>query len=89
MIGRKKILEARLHSFVTAVREYPALIKTLFTHPLTRAAFLLLLLNNVQIVFRNTFLGIVLNKGMGISQGTLGIFPAVGSAIAMVIYIFV
>jgi MFS family permease len=89
MIGRKKMLEARLHTFVTAVREYPALIKTLFTHPLTRAAFLLLLLNNVQIVFRNTFLGIVLNKGMGIPQGTLGIFPAVGSAIAMIIYIFV
>ena len=88
-IGRKKIQEARLHTPLTAFREYPLLMKDLFKNPFTRAAFLLVMLNNVQIVLRNTFLGIVLNKGIGIPQETLGVFPAIGSAVVMFIYIFI
>lgn len=89
IIGRKKIQEARLHSPLTAFREYPVLMKDLFINPLTRAAFLLVMLNNVQIVLRNTFLGIVLNKGIDLPQETLGVFPAIGSVVVMFIYIFI
>lgn len=88
-IGRKKMQEARLHTPLSAFREYPILMKDLFTNPMIRAAFLLVMLNNVQIVLRNTFLGIVLNKGIGISQESLGLFPAIGSAVVMFIYIFI
>ncbi len=89
IIGRKKMQEARLHTLSTAFREYPVLVKDLVRNPVTRAAFLLVMLNNVQIVLRNTFLGIVLNKGIGLSQESLGLFPAIGSAVVMFIYIFI
>ncbi|GAB4221881.1 MAG: hypothetical protein Kow009_13350 [Spirochaetales bacterium] len=88
-MGRKKIQEAKLHTPLSAFREYPALVKDLVTSPVTRAAFLLVMLNNVQIVLRNTFLGIVLNRGIDLPQETLGLFPAVASTVMLFIYLFV
>ncbi len=88
-IGLVKMAETRGQGFVGALKEYPGIFREIYRNRFIQIAFLMALLNNIHITLKNTFLGIVLNKGIGITQESLAVFPAVSSAAAMFVYIFV
>jgi MFS family permease len=88
-IGRIKMADTRHHTIFDSLKEYPEVLRLLFKNPLTLAAFAMALLNNIHIVLKNTFFGIILNKGIELPQASLAIFPALNSAVVMFIYIFI
>ena len=88
-VGLVKMAETKHHTLLDGLREYPAILVHVFREPQTLAAFMMAVLNNVHIVLKNTFLGIILYRGLGLSQESLAIFPAVGAGAAMLIHIFV
>ena len=69
--------------------EYKRICVQLIKNTRTLIAFALMVLNNIQLTLRNSFLAILLTKGLGISEGTIGIFPAITSAVMLFIFLFV
>lgn len=88
-IGLVKMVENRHHSLWDSFRELPEALRSLAGDPLMLTAFALAVLNNVHLVLRDTFLGIILNRGLGLPQETLAIFPALGAAVSLGVYLFV
>lgn len=88
-VGLMKIEESRRHTFAQSFREYPAALAHLVSNPLTFTAFLLVLLNTIHVQLKNIYLGIILNRGIGIPQASIALFPAVTSVIVMFIYLFI
>jgi Na+/melibiose symporter-like transporter len=76
-------------NFIEIFDEYRRICVQLLKNPYTLLAFALMLFNNVQITLRNTFSAILLTKGLGLSEATIGLFPAIASAIMLFIYLFV
>ncbi len=88
-IGLVRMEETRHHSPLDGFREYPEVLRGLAADPLVLTAFALAVLNNVHVVLRNTFLGIILNRGLELPQEMLAVFPAAGSAAALLVHVFV
>lgn len=87
--GLIKIEESKRYTVSRTFRQYPVAIRLLVTNPAALVAFILVLLNNIHIQLKNIFLGIILNRGIGLPQADLAVFPAVTSAIVLFIYIFI
>jgi Na+/melibiose symporter-like transporter len=88
-IGLVRMEETRHHSPLDGFREYPEVLWGLAADPLVLTAFALAVLNNVHVVLRNTFLGIILNRGLELPQEMLAVFPAAGSAAALLVHVFI
>lgn len=87
--GLIKIEESKRYTVFQTFRQYPVALRLLVTNPAALTAFFLVLLNNIHIQLKNIFLGIILNRGLGLPQADLAVFPAVTSAIVLFIYIFI
>jgi len=88
-IGLVRMEETRHHSPLDGFRECPEVLRGLAADPLVLTAFALAVLNNVHVVLRNTFLGIILNRGLELPQEMLAVFPAAGSAAALLVHVFI
>ena len=88
-MGKKKIKETKNFRFQENVTRYKEVTLHLIKSPYTIIAFFLAVLNNIQLILRKTFLSILLNKGLGISQGLIAVFPAITSIIMLIFFILV
>jgi MFS transporter, DHA1 family, tetracycline resistance protein len=88
-IGLSKMEETKHHGFGEVLADYWLVTRKLVMNPLTVLAFVLAVLANFNIQYRNIFLSIVLNKGIQIPQAAIALFPALASAVVLIIYIFI
>lgn len=88
-IGLVKLREARHASLRDTLADYALVAGRLMRSPLTLAAFLLSTLISIQDVLKNTFLAILLTKGLSFSNASIAIFPAVGAAATLLVYLLV
>lgn len=88
-IGLQKMEETKGHGVGEAMTEYLRVIVKLFKSPYTIAAFVLLVLNSIQVALKTTFFSIMLTEGIKIPVETIGIFPAINSVVVLLIFLFV
>lgn len=88
-IGRVKMEEAKTHGLRELFSEYRTVLRELVSNPLTMTAFAIMVLNQIQITIRQTFQSIVFTRGIGLSQESVALFPALSSAVSLLIYVFV
>jgi len=88
-IGILKMQSAGKFSFVAIFGEYKEICIQLIKNSQALIAFALMVLNNIQITLRSSFQAILLTKGLELPESTIGIFPAVTSAVMLFIYLFV
>jgi DHA1 family tetracycline resistance protein-like MFS transporter len=88
-MGFLKMQSAKENNFMDTLKEYKRISMQLIKNPDTMLAFTLMVLNNIQITLRSTFQAILLTKGLGLPQQSIGIFPAIISAVMLFIYLFI
>jgi MFS transporter, DHA1 family, tetracycline resistance protein len=88
-IGLVKMKETRHTSAKAVLADYGRVAARLSRSPLTLVAFLISTLVNIQAVLKNTFLAILLTRGLSFSDASIAIFPAVGAAVTLVMYLLV
>ncbi len=88
-IGLEKMREARAFRLGETLRDYRRIGGELLKNPRLLLAFMLLILNNIHLTIRRTFLSIVLTKGLGFPKETIAIFPAVYSVAMLLVFVFI
>jgi len=85
-IGAMKMRETRHGDAGTTASEYARITGQLLRNPLTLTALVLNLLLTIQMTLKGTFLSIQLNRRLGFSAGSNSIFPAINSAVVLLVY---
>lgn len=86
-VGLAKMKE-RLHLSHT-LADYGRVGAKLIKSPLTLVAFLVSTLVAIHGVVRNTFFAILLTRGLGFSVASIAVFPAIGAAVTLAVYLVV
>ena len=84
-MGVVKSREARGLRLSDTLKEYRRIILRLVKTPFILAAFFLAALNNICITIKRTFLSILLVEGLHFPKGTIALFPAIHSAVMLVV----
>jgi DHA1 family tetracycline resistance protein-like MFS transporter len=87
--GVAKMRENRRVGLHLAFQGYGRVIILLARSPLTLAAFSISTLLTIQMVLKTTFLAILLTRGLAFPEWTIAIFPAVGAAATLLVYLLV
>ncbi len=85
-IGIVKMQETHHGDARAAASEYARIIRQLLRNPLTLVALLLSLLLTIQVTLKSTFLSILLIRGLGFPEGSISVFPAINSAVVLLVY---
>jgi MFS transporter, DHA1 family, tetracycline resistance protein len=87
--GKRKMRENRGVGLHLAFQGYGRVIARLSRSPLTLLAFSISTLLSIHTVLKTTFLAILLTRGLAFPEGTIAIFPAVGAAATLLVYLLV
>jgi len=85
-VGIVKMRETRHGDARSTASEYARIVGQLLRNPLTLTALVLNLLLTIQMTLKNTFLSILLIRRLGFSAGSISIFPAINSAVVLLVY---
>jgi MFS family permease len=88
-VGREKMAASRGANHHDALKEYRAAAASLFGNRETTIAFLLAVLSNIHLQTRNSFLSVVMTRGIGLSEGFIAVFPPLASAVTLAVYLLV
>jgi DHA1 family tetracycline resistance protein-like MFS transporter len=88
-IGLKKMRESRRADALVTFREYVRIARNLARSPIVLAAFAISILANVVFFLKATFLPILLTRGLAFPEADIAVFPAIASAVTLVVLIFV
>lgn len=87
-IGRVKMAESRRRHRGTTLGEYARIARQLARSPLVLAAFAISILANIGFFLKATFLPILLTRGLGFPDARIALFPALASAVMLVVSVF-
>lgn len=87
-VGIVKMQEARTRSLAASFGEYGKAIRALVGSRAAIVALALAILSNIHLMVRNSFLSVVLTKGVGFSDGMIAAFPPLASAVTLAAYFF-
>jgi MFS family permease len=87
-IGREKMRESRRVDSRATLGEYARIAGHLARSPLTLAAFAISILANIAFFLKATFLPILLIRGLDFPEANIAVFPAITSAIMLVVFVF-
>ena len=87
-IGLQKMKEARGLGLKVILDEYRRIAIGLLREPRLLLVFLISLLGNVRMMLRQTFLSILLTNGLEFSAKGIAVFPALHSAVMLLIFVF-
>ncbi len=85
-VGIVKMRETRHGDARSTASEYARIIGQLLRNPLTLTALVLNLLLTIQMTLKGTFLSILLIRRLGFSAGSISLFPAINSAVVLLVY---
>jgi Na+/melibiose symporter-like transporter len=88
-VGLAKMRESRHASAKEVLADYSRVAALLVRSPLTLVAFLISTLLNIQSVLKSTFLALLLTEGLAFSNASIAIFPALGAAVTLAVYLIV
>jgi DHA1 family tetracycline resistance protein-like MFS transporter len=87
--GLAKMKETRHAPLADTFADYARVARRLLHSPLTLVAFSVSTLVSIQGVLRTTFFAILLTRGLSFPDASIAIFPAIGAAMTMVVYLLV
>ena len=87
--GLIRMEETKDESFFDSMKDYKTAAKQLIESPYMLIAFMLTVATNIHNIIRSNFLAIALTQKLGLSQGSIAIFPAIQSGIMLLIFLFV
>ena len=87
--GMLKMKETRHAELGETLADYGRVARKLLRSPLTLAACFVATLVAIQSVLRNTFFAILLTRGLSFPDASISIFPAVGAAVTLLVYLLV
>jgi DHA1 family tetracycline resistance protein-like MFS transporter len=88
-VGLVKMRESRHASVRATLGDYVRVTLKVSRTPLTIIAFLISTLVSIQAVLRTTFLALLLTQGLAFSAASIAVFPAVGAAASIAVYLLV
>lgn len=88
-MGIVRMRESREVRFSDAWSDYKRIARQLAANPLVLIAFGMVLAGNIQIVLKNSFLSILLNRDLGFPKESVAFFPAIQSVVMLAVYLLV
>ena len=88
-IGKLKMEESKGSNARAAFAEYREAARLLLSRRESLIAFLLAVLSNIHLQTRNSFLSVVLTKGVGLSPALIAVFPPLAAATTLAVYLLV
>ncbi len=88
-VGKEKMAAAKGAKIGEALKEYRAAAASLFGSREATIALLLAILSNIHLQTRNSFLSVVMTRGIGLSEGLIAVFPPLASATTLAVYLLV
>jgi MFS family permease len=88
-MGLRKMQETANTPLRESLGDYGRVFRELLRSPYVLIAFLLHVLNQIQLVIQRTFVGILLTRGLGFSESVVGVFPAIHSVVMLTVFVFV
>jgi MFS family permease len=86
--GLAKMREAGGAPFSAVLADYGRVASSLLRRPIALVAFLISTLVSIHGVLRGTFFAILLTRGLAFPDASIAIFPAVGAAVTLAVYLF-
>ncbi len=87
-VGKIKLIESRGKTLHSSLGEYAVAFRMLAGNRAAVVAFVLAVLANIHMMVRNSFLSIVLTKGIGLPATLIAIFPPLASIVTLGAYFF-
>jgi MFS family permease len=87
-VGKVKMIESRGKPLISSLGEYVIAFRALAGNRAAVVAFVLAVLSNIHMMVRNSFLSIVLTKGIGLPAALIAIFPPLASVVTLGAYFF-
>ena len=87
--GLRKMEEARGSGLGETWGEYRRIASLLLQSPRTLIAFGLVIIKNINITVKTTFLAILLTKGLDFPKEAVALFPAIHSVVMLLVFLFV
>ena len=88
-IGKQRIEESKRSNARATLAEYRDAFRILLSRRETLVAFLLSVLSNIHLQTRNSFLSVVLTKGVGLPPALISAFPPLAAATTLAVYLLV
>lgn len=88
-IGLRKMRESRRVDIRATFGEYARIAGHLARSPLVLAAFAISILANIAFFLKATFLPILLTRGLAFPEADIAVFPAIASAVMLVVLVLV
>jgi MFS transporter, DHA1 family, tetracycline resistance protein len=87
-VGQRKMRETPPFRLGEALADHRRVLASLVRSPYTLLAFVLFVINSVHLVIRRTFFSILLTEGLGFPKEAVALFPAIQSAVMVVVFVF-
>jgi MFS transporter, DHA1 family, tetracycline resistance protein len=87
-VGQRKMRETPPFRLGEALADHRRVLASLVRSPFTLLAFVLFAINSVHLVIRRTFFSILLTEGLGFPKEAVALFPAIQSAVMVVVFVF-
>ncbi|GAB1482971.1 hypothetical protein MASR2M78_17870 [Treponema sp.] len=88
-IGKLNMIEARSIGRTKMLSEYREAARFLFGNKEAVLAFLLAVLSNIHLQVRNSFISIILTKGIGLPVSLISAFPPLTALVTLGAYLFI
>jgi MFS family permease len=88
-MGLRKMQETAGFRLRESMGDYGRVFRELVRSPYLLIAFVLHVFNQIQLVIQRTFIGILLTRGLGFSDSTVAVFPAIHSVVMLTVFVFV
>lgn len=87
--GLRKSEEVRRFRLKETIHEHKTIVLNLLKSPLTLISFTLVIIKNIHITIKRTFLAILLTNGLGFPKEAVALFPAIHSVVMLLVFLFV
>ena len=87
--GLRKREEVKHFRLRETIHEHRAIVLNLIKSPLTLISFSLVIIKNIHITIKRTFLAILLTEGLGFPKEAVALFPAIHSVVMLLVFLFV
>jgi MFS family permease len=87
--GLRKREEVKHFRLKETIHEHRIIVLNLLKSPLTLISFTLVIIKNIHITVKRTFLAILLTEGLGFPKESVALFPAIHSVVMLLVFLFV
>jgi DHA1 family tetracycline resistance protein-like MFS transporter len=87
--GLRKMEEVKEFRLRETLLEYRRITSSLLKSPLTLIAFSLVIIKNIHITIKQTFLAILLIEGLDFPKEAVALFPAIHSVVMLLVFLFI